>query len=87
MVCVRELSEKNYNVTIQRMEVTMEGKVKWFNDPKGYGFINRGDGVDIFVHYSQIVQEGHKTLATGQDVQFDLVETNRGLQARNVVKL
>ena len=64
------------------------GKVKWFSDAKGYGFIQRTDesvaGKDIFVHYSEIVRDGYKSLNTGQDVQFGLTETPKGLQAKNV---
>ena len=63
------------------------GKVKWFNAEKGFGFINRGDdNVDIFVHYSQINQNGYKTLEEGETVEFELFETERGLQAKNVSK-
>ncbi|MBE6123995.1 MAG: cold shock domain-containing protein [Erysipelotrichaceae bacterium] len=65
----------------------MVGKVKWFNAEKGFGFINRGEGADIFVHYSQIDQEGYKSLDEGQEVEFDLIQSERGLQARNVVKI
>ncbi len=65
----------------------MLGKVKWFNAEKGYGFINRGQGEDIFVHYSQIMEEGYRSLDEGQEVEFDLKETERGLQAKNVVKI
>ncbi len=65
----------------------MTGKVKWFNAEKGYGFINRGQGEDIFVHYSQIMEDGYRSLEEGQQVEFDLTETERGLQAKNVVKL
>ena len=50
---------------------SMTGKVKWFNPSKGYGFINRGEGNDIFVHYSQIVLDGYKTLQEGQEVEFE----------------
>ena len=65
----------------------MTGKVKWFNAEKGYGFIEREDGGDVFVHFSAIQGEGFKTLEEGQAVEFDGVEGNRGEQAANVVKL
>ncbi|NLP36161.1 MAG: cold shock domain-containing protein [Firmicutes bacterium] len=64
----------------------MQGKVKWFNPEKGYGFIEREDGGDVFVHYSAIVQEGFKTLTEGEDVEFDIVEGSRGPQAANVIR-
>jgi cold shock protein len=64
----------------------MLGKVKWFNKEKGYGFIEREDGDDVFVHYSAIQEEGFKSLTEGQDVEFDIVEGSRGPQAANVVK-
>lgn len=65
----------------------MTGKVKWFDAEKGFGFINRGEGEDIFVHYSQIQEEGYRSLEEGQEVRFELAQTGRGLQARNVVKI
>ena len=65
----------------------MTGKVKWFNAEKVYGFIEREDGGDVFVHFSAIQGEGFKTLEEGQAVEFDVVEGNRGEQAANVVKL
>ncbi|MFM9330653.1 MULTISPECIES: cold shock domain-containing protein [Paenibacillus] len=65
----------------------MQGKVKWFNAEKGYGFIEREDGGDVFVHFSAIQSEGFKTLEEGQEVEFDIVEGARGPQAANVVKL
>lgn len=64
---------------------TMSGQVKWFNNEKGYGFIDYVTGEDIFVHYSAIKQDGYKSLTEGQRVSFDLVETPKGLQAVNVV--
>ena len=64
----------------------MTGKVKWFNAEKGYGFIEREDGSDVFVHYSAIQDEGFKSLTEGQNVEFDIVDGNRGPQAANVVK-
>jgi CspA family cold shock protein len=63
------------------------GKVKWFNQEKGYGFIEREDGGDVFVHFSAISEEGFKTLNEGQEVEFDIVEGARGPQAANVVKI
>lgn len=65
----------------------MQGKVKWFNAEKGYGFIEREDGGDVFVHYSAIQGEGYKTLNEGDKVTFDIVEGDRGPQAQNVVKI
>ena len=63
------------------------GKVKWFNDAKGFGFITREDGgADVFVHYSAIKGDGYKTLAEGQEVEFDLYDGAKGPQAQNVVK-
>lgn len=65
----------------------MTGKVKWFDPEKGFGFINSGEGEDIFVHYSQIQEEGYRSLEEGQEVTFELSRTTRGLQARNVIKV
>jgi CspA family cold shock protein len=64
----------------------MQGKVKWFNAEKGYGFIESEDGKDVFVHFSAIQSEGFKSLDEGQAVEFDIVEGARGPQAANVVK-
>ena len=61
-----------------------QGKVKWFNDAKGYGFIEMTEGKDIFVHYSAITKEGFKTLAEGQEVTFEIVQGDKGPQASNV---
>jgi len=61
-----------------------EGKVKWFNTRKGYGFIATDDGKDIFVHYSNIESEGYKTLAEGDPVTFDVVDGEKGPRAENV---
>jgi CspA family cold shock protein len=65
----------------------MTGKVKWFNAEKGYGFIESDGGGDVFVHFSAIQGEGFKTLEEGQNVEFEVVEGNRGLQAANVIRL
>lgn len=64
----------------------MLGKVKWFSAEKGYGFIEREDGSDVFVHFSAIQDDGFKSLSEGQSVTFDIVDGNRGPQAANVVK-
>ena len=63
------------------------GTVKWFNDQKGFGFIERESGDDVFVHFSAIEQDGFKSLEEGQDVEFEVVEGDRGPQAENVVTL
>ncbi|PZE22150.1 cold-shock protein [Paenibacillus xerothermodurans] len=63
------------------------GTVKWFNAEKGYGFIERENGEDVFVHFSAIMGEGFKTLDEGQRVQFNVVDGQRGPQAENVEKL
>ena len=68
------------------LDVKMNGKVKWFNNEKGYGFIEYKENNDIFVHYSMINQDGYKTLNEGDEVSFELVETDKGLQAREVSK-
>lgn len=65
----------------------MQGKVKWFNAEKGYGFIETEEGGDVFVHFSAIQTEGFKTLDEGQAVEFEIVEGSRGPQAANVIKL
>ena len=64
----------------------MLGKVKWFSAEKGYGFIEREDGSDVFVHFSAIQDDGFKSLTEGQNVTFDIVDGNRGPQAANDVK-
>ncbi|EEL51306.1 cold-shock protein [Bacillus cereus] len=65
----------------------MQGKVKWFNNEKGFGFIEIEGADDVFVHFSAIQGDGYKALEEGQEVSFDIVEGNRGPQAANVVKL
>jgi CspA family cold shock protein len=64
----------------------MKGTVKWFNDAKGYGFITQPGGDDVFVHFSAIVGEGFRTLSEGEAVEFDLQQTDRGLQASKVIR-
>ncbi|MGA2569854.1 MAG: cold shock domain-containing protein [Terracidiphilus sp.] len=63
-----------------------KGKVKWFNNAKGYGFIGREDGPDVFVHYSAIQLDGYKTLKEGDEVEFDIVEGQKGPQADAVAR-
>ena len=65
----------------------VKGTVKWFNATKGYGFISTEEGEDVFVHYSAIAEDGFKTLEEGQEVQFEIVEGEKGPQATNVSKL
>lgn len=65
----------------------IRGKVKWFNNVKGYGFIGRDDGPDVFVHYSALQQEGYKSLQEGDDVEFEIVDGKKGPQAENVTRL
>jgi len=66
----------------------LKGKVKWFNNAKGYGFIGREDGgADVFVHYSSIQSEGYKSLQEGDDVEFEIAQGQKGPQAENVVRL
>ncbi len=62
----------------------LKGRVKWFNDQKGYGFITRDDSADVFVHHSAIKMEGFRTLREGEEVVFELLESPKGLQAVNV---
>ena len=63
------------------------GRVKWFNGSKGYGFISRDDGSDVFVHFSAIQGDGFKTLDEGQEVEFEIIDGKKGPQAANVVKV
>ena len=65
----------------------MVGRVKWFNNDKGYGFVEYKDNEDVFIHYSTIKLDGYKTLSEGQLVEFELIHGQKGLQAQNVYKL
>ena len=86
-VIIRKVAASAVRVFYLEMMIEMQGKVKWFNAEKGYGFIEGQDGKDVFVHFSAIEQDGFKTLDEGQDVEFEVVEGARGPQAANVVKL
>jgi len=65
----------------------VRGKVKWFDNKKGYGFVVPENGKDVFVHYSVIQGDGFKTLNEGQEVEFEIISTEKGEQARNVTKV
>jgi cold shock protein len=71
----------------KEVSIVAKGRVKWFNNSKGYGFIAREDGPDVFVHYSAIHAEGYKTLDEGQEVEFEIKEGPKGPQAENVVRV
>ena len=81
---------QKYCVSLGRLGVRnvsrIKGKVKWFNNAKGFGFIGREDGPDVFVHYSAIKSDGYKSLQEGDDVEFEIVQGQKGPQAENVVK-
>lgn len=65
----------------------LQGTVKWFNNAKGYGFLGRDDGPDVFIHYSSITSEGYKSLQEGDKVEFEIVQGQKGPQAANVTKI
>ncbi|MFE8069483.1 cold-shock protein [Marinobacteraceae bacterium S3BR75-40.1] len=69
------------------MSERIEGVVKWFNDAKGFGFIKPNDGADVFVHFSSIQGDGHRTLLEGEKVQFEVVQGQKGPQANDVQRL
>jgi CspA family cold shock protein len=71
----------------ERRRGMAKGKVKWFNDTKGFGFIQQESGEDVFVHYTAITGEGFKTLKEGQEVEFEITQGPKGPQASNVVKV
>jgi CspA family cold shock protein len=69
---------------LEEVGVVAQGTVKWFSNEKGYGFIERDEGEDVFVHFSAITMDGYKSLREGQRVEFEVVEGTKGLQAANV---
>ncbi len=71
---------------VRRLVLMEKGIVKWFNSEKGYGFISRENDEDVFVHFSAIEMDGYKTLEEGQEVQFEVVQGEKGPQATNVTK-
>jgi CspA family cold shock protein len=79
----REKSARKRGPNVERLK----GTVKWFNNAKGYGFLGRDDGPDVFIHYSSITTEGYKSLQEGDKVEFEIVQGQKGPQAANVSKL
>jgi cold shock protein len=79
--------EKQCNSNIEVVEVKEQGTVKWFNASKGYGFIQRQTGEDVFVHFSAIMMDGYKSLNEGQAVEFEVKKGPKGLQAENVTSI
>lgn len=78
-------NKSSFRKEVKKLKVT--GQVKWFNNAKGYGFIGREGGADVFVHYSAIVADGYKSLQEGDTVEFEIVQGQKGPQAANVVKI
>ena len=79
--------ESHFDLRRKELSVREKGTVKWFNGAKGYGFIQRASGEDVFVHFSAIQENGYRTLNEGESVEFDLLKGPKGYQAANVVRL
>jgi len=77
----------DFSSTKEVLYMASRGKVKWFNEAKGFGFIEKEDGGDVFVHFSEIESEGFKTLAEGDEVTFEVVDSPKGPKAAHVVKI
>jgi CspA family cold shock protein len=82
----RAFSGKSARKEVAHVE-RLKGTVKWFNNAKGYGFLGRDDGPDVFIHYSSITTEGYKSLQEGDKVEFEIVQGQKGPQAANVTKV
>ncbi|PRX31713.1 CspA family cold shock protein [Orenia metallireducens] len=80
-------AKRTTKVTVEDAGERFDGKVKWFNSEKGFGFIERESGDDVFVHFSAIKEDGFRNLEEGESVEFSIEKTDKGLQAQNVVKL
>jgi cold shock protein len=85
-VCLRSASVGKILIAAHGRGTAVRGTVKWFNNSKGYGFIGRDDGPDVFVHYSAITGDGYRTLQEGDPVEFEIVQGPKGPQAANVQK-
>jgi CspA family cold shock protein len=85
--CTADWIDQQPQEELFTMAEKKQGKVKWFNNSKGYGFIEQPEGGDVFVHYSAIVGQGYKTLDQGQVVEFELIQGPKGRQAEKVSKL
>jgi cold shock protein len=83
----RNARVKSFSVEAKGVLVREKGTVKWFNGAKGYGFIQRSTGEDVFVHFSAIQENGYRTLNEGETVEFDLLKGPKGFQAGNVVRV
>ena len=83
---MNDVIKSDYSL-ILRGWVLMQGKVKWFNAEKGFGFIETEEGTDVFVHFSAIAMDGYKTLEEGAEVEFEVVEGAKGPQAANVTRV
>ena len=81
------LSHSRCNICVMEVVTMNKGKVKWFNNQKGYGFISDEKGGDVFVHYSGLNMEGFKTLDEGQEVEYEVIDGQKGPQAVNVTKI